>query len=234
MQKTFECCLGGTSLPTSPTPSQIVWSKVRHHFVQAVSACVCSEPAERRATSCAQSPGATMHARMLAARLLTVPALLRTYVGSIEQHHCALTRGGGRDVCAPTARSRDVRAMAATSSAAVAPPMPPFHLAFPVHDLSAARDFYGRCGVQTCSIPNASDTASSTDVVAWHGCGQWTVKLGTRMPAMGIRLRAVRCPAAVGRVLGCSEGRSADRWQDYSLFGHQVGSLRSRRVVLRA
>ena len=24
------------------------------------------------------------------------------------------------------------------------------------------------------------------------------------------------------RVLGCSEGRSADRWQDYSLFGHQV------------
>ena len=28
--------------------------------------------------------------------------------------------------------------------------------------------------------------------------------------------------ALLRRVLGCSEGRSADRWQDYSLFGHQV------------
>ena len=31
-----------------------------------------------------------------------------------------------------------------------------------------------------------------------------------------------RLLAVVARVLGCSEGRSADRWQDYSLFGHQV------------
>ncbi|MES2754172.1 MAG: VOC family protein [Pseudomonadota bacterium] len=43
----------------------------------------------------------------------------------------------------------------------------PFHLAFPVHDLAAARAFYG----------------------------------GT---------------------LGCREGRSAERWIDFDLFGHQL------------
>lgn len=43
----------------------------------------------------------------------------------------------------------------------------PFHLAFPVHDLDAARGFYGG-------------------------------------------------------VLGCREGRSADRWIDFDLFGHQI------------
>ena len=43
----------------------------------------------------------------------------------------------------------------------------PFHLAFPVHDLEAARHFYGT-------------------------------------------------------VLGCAEGRSADEWIDFDLFGHQV------------
>jgi extradiol dioxygenase family protein len=43
----------------------------------------------------------------------------------------------------------------------------PFHLAFPVHDLAAARAFYG-------------DT------------------------------------------LGCTEGRSADTWIDFDLFGHQI------------
>ncbi len=46
-------------------------------------------------------------------------------------------------------------------------PLRPFHLAFPVHDLDAARAFYG----------------------------------GT---------------------LGCPEGRSADTWIDFDLFGHQI------------
>lgn len=45
--------------------------------------------------------------------------------------------------------------------------LPPFHLAFPVDDLGAARDFYGR-------------------------------------------------------LLGCPEGRSADHWVDFDLFGHQI------------
>jgi uncharacterized protein len=45
--------------------------------------------------------------------------------------------------------------------------MRPFHLAFPVHDLDAARAFYGG-------------------------------------------------------VLGCPEGRSSDRWIDFSLYGHQI------------
>jgi uncharacterized protein len=43
----------------------------------------------------------------------------------------------------------------------------PFHLAFPVHDLTAARAFYGG-------------------------------------------------------LLGCPEGRSADRWVDFDFFGHQI------------
>jgi len=43
----------------------------------------------------------------------------------------------------------------------------PFHLAFPVHDIPAARAFYGD-------------------------------------------------------VLGCAEGRSADSWVDFDLFGHQI------------
>lgn len=44
---------------------------------------------------------------------------------------------------------------------------PRFHLAFPVHDLDAARQFYGA-------------------------------------------------------VLGCPEGRSADHWVDFDLYGHQI------------
>jgi extradiol dioxygenase family protein len=43
----------------------------------------------------------------------------------------------------------------------------PFHIAFPVHDLAAARHFYGA-------------------------------------------------------ILGCPEGRSAETWIDFSLFGHQI------------
>jgi hypothetical protein len=45
--------------------------------------------------------------------------------------------------------------------------LPPFHLAFPVDDLAAARGFYGG-------------------------------------------------------LLGCSEGRSADHWVDFDLYGHQL------------
>lgn len=45
--------------------------------------------------------------------------------------------------------------------------LPPFHLAFPVHDLEAARAFYGG-------------------------------------------------------LLGCREGRSADKWVDFDFFGHQI------------
>ena len=45
--------------------------------------------------------------------------------------------------------------------------LPPFHLAFPVDDLAAARRFYGE-------------------------------------------------------LLGCPEGRSADGWVDFDLYGHQI------------
>jgi uncharacterized protein len=46
-------------------------------------------------------------------------------------------------------------------------PLPPFHLAFPVDDLAAARSFYGE-------------------------------------------------------LLGCREGRSAEKWVDFDLYGHQI------------
>ena len=49
------------------------------------------------------------------------------------------------------------------------PVHPPFHLAFPVHDLDAIRAFYGD-------------------------------------------------------LLGCMEGRSADRWVDFDFFGHQISA----------
>jgi len=53
-------------------------------------------------------------------------------------------------------------------------PLQPFHVAVPVHDLSAARNFYGD-------------------------------------------------------ILGCAEGRSADEWVDFDLYGHQfVCHLSSR------
>ncbi|KAL4535783.1 hypothetical protein Ndes2437B_g06491 [Nannochloris sp. 'desiccata'] len=45
--------------------------------------------------------------------------------------------------------------------------LPPFHLAFPVHDLALARDFYMN-------------------------------------------------------TLGCPDGRTSERWTDFSLFGHQI------------
>ena len=57
--------------------------------------------------------------------------------------------------------------------------LPPFHLAFPVDDLAAARRFYGE-------------------------------------------------------TIGCREGRSADHWVDFDLFGHQIvahlapGAVRAR------
>ena len=49
----------------------------------------------------------------------------------------------------------------------MSPPLPPFHLALPVHDIEAARHFYGR-------------------------------------------------------ILGFRQGRSADRWTDWDVDGHQV------------
>ena len=58
--------------------------------------------------------------------------------------------------------------------------LPPFHLAFPVDDLAAARRFYGE-------------------------------------------------------LLGCPEGRSADCWIDFDLFGHQiVAHLAPERVLQRS
>lgn len=58
--------------------------------------------------------------------------------------------------------------------------LPPFHLAFPVDDLDAARDFYGQ-------------------------------------------------------LLSCPEGRSAERWIDFDLYGHQiVAHLAPEAVRVRA
>jgi extradiol dioxygenase family protein len=90
--------------------------------------------------------------------------------------------GGGTDGAdraePPTLPSRDVSSSAIASASnggegkkyvTLAEPAPgsPFHYAFPVHSLDAARDFYGD-------------------------------------------------------VLACEEGRSSEKWQDYSLHGHQI------------
>jgi hypothetical protein len=56
--------------------------------------------------------------------------------------------------------------------------VPPFHLAFPVDDLAAARAFYGG-------------------------------------------------------LLGCSEGRSADEWVDFNLYGHQIVAHLAPELVRR-
>jgi len=56
--------------------------------------------------------------------------------------------------------------------------LPPFHLAFPVDDLAAARRFYGE-------------------------------------------------------LLGCAEGRSADEWVDFELYGHQIVAHMAPDIVKR-
>ena len=57
--------------------------------------------------------------------------------------------------------------------------LPPFHLAFPVDDLAAARRFYGE-------------------------------------------------------LLGCPEGRSADEWVDFDLYGHQIVAHLSPHATTRS
>ena len=78
---------------------------------------------------------------------------------------------GGKSLCTrrnglPHAAPKHLTRKVLAQSPAVAA-MPPFHLAFPVHDVEAARHFY-------------------------EG------------------------------ILGCTLGRSATTWQDFSLFGHQI------------
>lgn len=69
----------------------------------------------------------------------------------------------------PTGASNTTAAKNVTQYETRSAPAPgnPFHYAFPVHSLEAAREFYGT-------------------------------------------------------VLGCEEGRSSEKWQDYSLYGHQI------------
>ncbi len=108
-----------------------------------------------------------MQAHRLAARLFTVPAAaLRSSAGGSIQTQSALANGVARHGHGPAARACNVRAMAATSQAAVAPPMPPFHLAFPVNDLTAARDFYGRCAA---GLHQRKVYFLNPDV-SWSGC----------------------------------------------------------------
>lgn len=74
-----------------------------------------------------------------------------------------------RDVSSSTAEGTSVSAEGGKKFVTLANPAPgsPFHFAFPVHSLHAAKEFYGN-------------------------------------------------------VLNCQEGRSSEKWQDYSLHGHQI------------
>lgn len=83
-------------------------------------------------------------------------------------------RGGGEGETIISSAQREVSSSSlslegGTDYVTLASPAPgnPFHYAFPVHSLDAAKEFYGK-------------------------------------------------------VLGCKEGRSSEKWQDYSLNGHQI------------
>lgn len=89
------------------------------------------------------------------------PALVRSsplHRSTAHAFLCSLRGGGGRGDNHHTTSYETLSAPA---------PGSPFHLAFPVHDLQLAKEFYGG-------------------------------------------------------ILGCQEGRSSDKWQDYSLHGHQI------------
>ena len=79
--------------------------------------------------------------------------------------------------------------------------LPPFHQAFPVHDIAAARAFYGGCD------PCGAGMSSGAALQRQSSC----------QPLLHPSL-----PRPPRSVLGCAEGRSSARWVDFSLFGHQV------------
>lgn len=95
-------------------------------------------------------------------------------------------------------------AAAAADGAAADAPAPsvtaPFHLAIPVADLAAAREFYGRC--ESVHLEKASASRAG-EIKKSRGPSQKTT------------------PFTFSK-LGCPEGRSASTWVDYSLYGHQL------------
>ena len=85
--------------------------------------------------------------------------------GITTNYHLPASHSSRRDMATDSSASSNNSAEFVT----LAQPAPgsPFHYAFPVHSLDAAKEFYGN-------------------------------------------------------VLGCAEGRSSEKWQDYSLHGHQI------------
>ena len=77
--------------------------------------------------------------------------------------------------------------------------VPPFHLAFPVHSIEAARDFY----IKSADFERASVGRWQSQAACMHD----------------IDRRAL--PPLCSK-LGCTEGRSAERWVDFNLYGHQI------------
>jgi|UPI000581A374 extradiol dioxygenase family protein len=120
-----------------------------------------------------------MRSRWLASTLMTLSPLSCTNAAApfvsrllIAAQQSSKPAGKTSLTSSTVARSFSVRGGAGTEVTAyttLADPAPgsPFHYAFPVHNLEAAKDFYEN-------------------------------------------------------VLGCVEGRSSEKWQDYSLHGHQI------------
>ena len=111
----------------------------------------------------------------LATRLLAVPAALRTLPG--QSKVAAPVRITLWDVRGAPPAPR-VRAMAMASSAPSATQqMPPFHLAFPVNDLAASKDFYGRCA--TCTRPDSGHAGDSLPRYVQLGLTQRRARMHT-------------------------------------------------------
>ena len=126
---------------------------------------------------------------MTRALLLIATASSRAFVNArragfstLSSRSLFVLRGGAEDGVTSSTVAREISSSAAVAASAdqggsskyvtldAPAPGSPFHLAFPVHNLDEAREFYGD-------------------------------------------------------VLGCSEGRSSEKWQDYSLHGKFVCDL---------
>ena len=179
----------------------VVCSNVRC-CVLTVSCCVQTElVCENQANLTRRTSDTAMQVQRLAVRLLTVPTALRACVrGANQCPPTFVSRGPARELFRPAVDVRGVRAMAATSSAAVAPPMPPFHLAFPVNDLSAARDFYGRCAARlTTSACNTRNTGPNRSPLQSSQAAKGSAGLliqGARPVRQRDHLADVKLPAA--------------------------------------
>ncbi|GIL73583.1 hypothetical protein Vretifemale_3722 [Volvox reticuliferus] len=99
--------------------------------------------------------------------------------------------------------------------------IPPFHIAFPVHDIQAARDFYG--GVLGC--PEGRSAASWVDFNL-YGHQSATLSGGTTPLPATTRWTETRCPCRTSE--WPSARSSSTRWRRNSRYVTRAGSSHPR------